>query len=72
MPKKIVRKPKIKRNEENHNLEWKKIRLSIEIREDLRDRFREAVEENNDTMKDVLTDFMEYYIKETEKQRLKG
>lgn len=70
MPK--LRKPKIIRKKTNHDLDYKKIRLGIEVREDLRDKFREAVEENNDTMTNVLVDYMEYYIKETQKQSNKG
>lgn len=72
MSKKIVRKPKIKRHEEKYNLEWKKVRLGIEVRESLRDEFREAVEENNDTMTEVLADYMEYYIRETKKHKRKA
>ena len=46
MPK--LKKPKLKkrivRNEETFKLEWKKVRLSIEVPEYVRDEFKKAVE----------------------------
>jgi len=64
---KKIRRPKIVRNEKNHDIEFKKVRIGLEVREDLRDRFKEAVELNNDNMTNVLADYMQYYIRETER-----
>ncbi|BCC27261.1 hypothetical protein BCJMU51_p74 (plasmid) [Bacillus cereus] len=60
--KKIKIKPKkIVRNEENHKLEFDKVRLSIEIPISIRDNFKEAVEKNGKTMKEVLEAYMQRY-----------
>ncbi len=64
---KKIRRPKIVRNENTHEIEFKKVRIGLEVREDLRDRFKEAVELNNDNMTNVLADYMQYYIRETER-----
>lgn len=60
MPK--LKKKKIVRSEEKHELEVETVRLSIEIPKHIRDNFREAVEENGKTMKDVLTNYMQKYV----------
>lgn len=49
------------RNEENHKLEFDKVRLSIEIPISIRDNFKEAVEKNGKTMKEVLEAYMQRY-----------
>ncbi|MEH7417949.1 hypothetical protein V7266_21990 [Neobacillus drentensis] len=48
----------------------KTVRLSIEIPENIRENFRDAVEKNGKCMKDVLKIYMQKYIwKQSELQR---
>ncbi|PFN76994.1 hypothetical protein COJ85_32220 [Bacillus sp. AFS076308] len=48
----------------------KNVRLSIEIPENIRENFRDAVENNGKSMKDVLRVYMQKYIwKQSELQR---
>ncbi|MEH7121393.1 hypothetical protein V7128_28935 [Neobacillus vireti] len=55
-----------KRNEVN----TKTVRLSIEVPENIRENFRDAVEKNGKCMKDVLKIYMQKYIwKQSELQR---
>nr|WP_263324694.1 hypothetical protein [Neobacillus sp. Marseille-Q6967] len=55
-----ARKGKLTRG--NKSLQVKTVRVSIEIPENIRDNFRDAVERNGKTMKDVLTLYMQKYI----------
>ena len=55
-----------KRNE----VHTKTVRLSIEVPENIRENFRDAVERNGKCMKDVLKIYMQKYIwKQSELQR---
>lgn len=63
-------KRRIVRNKEKHDLELKTIRLSIEIEEYIRDEFREAVENNGKTMKDVLSNYMKHYVRKQKELEL--
>lgn len=56
-----VKRKKIIRNEERFNLEFEKSRLSIEIPVTIKEDFKEAVEKNGKTMKDVLEAYMQRY-----------
>ncbi|WP_142310414.1 hypothetical protein [Bacillus wiedmannii] len=56
-----VKRKKIIRNEERFNLEFEKARLSIEIPVATKEGFKEAVEKNGKTMKDVLEAYMQRY-----------
>ena len=60
----IIRKPSIVPKAE----EEKDVRVVFFAKETLRDDFRLAVETNGETMKDVLTDYMDYYIKQLRKK----
>jgi hypothetical protein len=60
----IIRKPSIVRKTEDE----KDVRVVFFTKETLRDDFRLAVETNGETMKDVLTDYMDYYIKQLRKK----
>ena len=51
-------KKRIVRNEETFKLEWKKVRLSFEVPEYVRDEFKKAVEKNGKTMTRVLNEYM--------------
>lgn len=67
-----LKRKKIVRNEEHFNLEFEKARLSIEIPVATKENFKEAVEKNGKTMKDVLEAYMQRYtmkvLQEEEKQ----
>ncbi|HFK1429575.1 hypothetical protein ABE273_25855 [Bacillus paranthracis] len=67
-----LKRKKIVRNEELFNLEFEKARLSIEIPVSIKENFKEAVEKNGKTMKDVLEAYMQRYtmkvLQEEEKQ----
>ncbi|MCU5474074.1 hypothetical protein [Bacillus paranthracis] len=67
-----LKRKKIVRNEEQFNLEFEKARLSIEIPVATKENFKEAVEKNGKTMKDVLEAYMQRYtmkvLQEEEKQ----
>ncbi|HDR7206473.1 TPA: hypothetical protein QCW56_005111 [Bacillus cereus] len=67
-----LKRKKIVRNEEHFNLEFEKARLSIEIPVSIKENFKEAVEKNGKTMKDVLEAYMQRYtmkvLQEEEKQ----
>lgn len=67
-----LKRKKIVRNEEHFNLEFEKARLSIEIPVSTKENFKEAVEKNGKTMKDVLEAYMQKYtmkvLQEEEKQ----
>lgn len=67
-------KKRIVRNEETFKLEWKKVRLSFEVPEYVRDEFKKAVEKNGKTMTHVLTEYMKRYVRkqrELERNRQK-
>ncbi|PGZ12470.1 hypothetical protein [Bacillus cereus] len=67
-----MKRKKIVRNEERFNLEFEKARLSIEVPSAVKENFKEAVEKNGKTMKDVLESYMQRYtmkvLQEEEKQ----
>lgn len=51
-------------------IQGKMVRVSVDVPERVRENFREAVERNGKTMKDVLTLYMQKYIwKQGELQR---
>lgn len=51
-------------------IQGKMVRVSVDVPESVRENFREAVERNGKTMKDVLTLYMQKYIwKQGELQR---
>ncbi|SDZ45535.1 hypothetical protein [Bacillus sp. 166amftsu] len=56
-----LKQKKIVRNEERFNLEFEKARLSIEVPSAVKENFKEAVEKNGKTMKDVLESYMQRY-----------
>jgi hypothetical protein len=56
-----LKRKKIVRNEDRFNLEFEKARLSIEIPVVTKEGFKEAVEKNGKTMKDVLEAYMQRY-----------
>ncbi|WP_275395066.1 hypothetical protein [Clostridioides difficile] len=56
-----MKRKKVIRNEERFNLEYEKARLSIEIPVATKENFKEAVEKNGKTMKEVLEAFMQRY-----------
>lgn len=61
---------KITRRRTVKKLQGKTVRLSIGISETIRNDFRDAVEKNGKTMKEVLTLYMQKYIwKQGELQR---
>lgn len=65
-----IRTRKITRRKTVKKIQGKTVRLSIGIQESIRDDFRDAVERNGKTMKDVLTLYMKKYIwKQGELQR---
>ncbi|MBV7508691.1 hypothetical protein KW850_26095 [Bacillus sp. sid0103] len=67
---KQIQTRKITRGRRGNKLKVKISRLSIEVPECIKDDFREAVERNGKTMKDVLTLYMQKYIwKQGELQR---
>lgn len=67
-----IRKPSIVRKTDGkRELVHKKTRVVFIAKETLRDDFKLAVEANGDTMTDVLTDYMDYYIKQTRKKNHK-
>lgn len=67
-----IRKPSIVRKKDGKkDLVHKKTRVVFIARETLRDDFKLAVEANGDTMTDVLTEYMDYYIKQTRKKNHK-
>lgn len=67
-----IRKPSIVRKMDGkRDLVHKKTRVVFIAKETLRDDFKLAVETNGDTMTDVLTEYMDYYIKQTRKKNHK-
>ncbi|MDQ0200437.1 hypothetical protein [Neobacillus ginsengisoli] len=65
-----IRTRKITRRRTVKKLQGKTVRLSIGISETIRNDFRDAVEKNGKTMKEVLTLYMQKYIwKQGELQR---
>ncbi|MEH7306480.1 hypothetical protein [Neobacillus drentensis] len=67
---KQIQTRKITRGRRGNKLHVKTTRLSIEVPECIKDDFREAVERNGKTMKDVLSLYMQKYIwKQGELQR---
>lgn len=42
-------------------------RIALEVKPELKEQFQKTVAQNNDTMNNVLTKFMEQYIKDNQK-----
>ncbi|MCM3766331.1 hypothetical protein [Neobacillus niacini] len=60
----------ISRKKQAENRQINTVRLNIDVQKNIRDNFRDAVERNGRTMKEVLTIYMQKYIwKQGELQR---
>lgn len=61
MPK--LKKPRLVKDEKTGKIKVKKVRLSLEIPEYIRDDFKEVVEKKGKTMTYVLTEYMKRYVR---------
>lgn len=57
-----LRKGNLTRGKKTDCLKVKTVRLTVDVPQNIRDSFREAVERNGKTMKDVLKLYMQKYI----------